>query len=950
MQTFNSSFQKHLVFLSFFFFIFSVNSQTNFSKNYTVKEGLAHDITYQMMKDSLGFIYIGTDNGISKFDGNTFLNIHNKNGSNYVIDFFQNEENSLVFCTWGSGLHQLNIKSKKIRNLQNTPLKISGIKPISDSLIYINNYNSNFSLYNYSKEKIERFHLYKHENKYFTDTIVRTNFQHMETEEVILDGKVILLADYKFHENELDKVLQFDIETKKISPLFPKIKQPIHSIFKSKETIYLSSKNSILKVENNEIKEQITFDLLKNKNIYDLQFYKNHFYFLVFDIEAGERKLYSYHLDSKKLSNISNLIGISSMISDFLIDEYDNIWISTYGEGIFYFKNSKNHFFGKEVFAEKELKEILFYENSFLIISPNNLYEFKNDAVLDKISLPYNGEKIQIDAKNQKLIVTSQISYKGKKYKNLIIQNAESKSFYFQHKDHEIVILKNQISIQKDGKEIQILSNNRKKRINHVLKEGNFLYVLYEFEGLVCYDLNSRKIKKQWNQFYDLETIKYVDFFISENVIWIATTKGLFKIEKEKILKIEGLANDNINDITIDSFGIVWVGNQSGLNVIKNEKTYEIGENALQKSSIISNILIHQNKVYATGNKGLFVYKNDEEFQPKNNFDLFIKQEKNIFYFKKINFLNQHDYIIQYQLDDSKKWNSIDNKLSKIDFKKLEAGSHKILFRFREISGDWKYGEKFEFQNDFSIYFKAIPVLLLFIFIALGLNYHKKRKLKKSFHQNIELKEELSSVRKNLAQDFHDELGNKIANISILSSMLEQEIDNNKDRNKIKKIKEESSDLYENVKNMIWLFNEENHTFNEVFFYLKDFGENLFEDSEMDFHTKIEETNFTYDSISLVKQIMLIFKEAMTNVLKHSEAKNVYFLAETTKNFIRISCIDDGKGFKIDELKRKNGLKNMRIRSEKMDAKLEIKSSEEIGTTIQLELEIEKINQKISLL
>ena len=42
--------------------------------HWTVNEGLAHDQVSCMLKDSFGFLWIGTPNGLSRFDGSTFKN------------------------------------------------------------------------------------------------------------------------------------------------------------------------------------------------------------------------------------------------------------------------------------------------------------------------------------------------------------------------------------------------------------------------------------------------------------------------------------------------------------------------------------------------------------------------------------------------------------------------------------------------------------------------------------------------------------------------------------------------------------------------------------------------------------------------------------------------------------------------------------------------------------
>ena len=48
--------------------------------NYSIKEGLPSNHVYRITQDYKGFIWIITDKGISKFDGNVFKNFTTKNG------------------------------------------------------------------------------------------------------------------------------------------------------------------------------------------------------------------------------------------------------------------------------------------------------------------------------------------------------------------------------------------------------------------------------------------------------------------------------------------------------------------------------------------------------------------------------------------------------------------------------------------------------------------------------------------------------------------------------------------------------------------------------------------------------------------------------------------------------------------------------------------------------
>src|SRR5438477_5644051 len=46
------------------------------SQHWTVNDGLAHDKVYCILKDANGFVWIGTEGGLSRFDGSTFKNFY----------------------------------------------------------------------------------------------------------------------------------------------------------------------------------------------------------------------------------------------------------------------------------------------------------------------------------------------------------------------------------------------------------------------------------------------------------------------------------------------------------------------------------------------------------------------------------------------------------------------------------------------------------------------------------------------------------------------------------------------------------------------------------------------------------------------------------------------------------------------------------------------------------
>ena len=81
-------------------------------------------------------------------------------------------------------------------------------------------------------------------------------------------------------------------------------------------------------------------------------------------------------------------------------------------------------------------------------------------------------------------------------------------------------------------------------------------------------------------------------------------------------------------------------------------------------------------------------------------------------------------------------------------------------------------------------------------------------------------------------------------------------------------------------------------------------------------------------------QILRVVQEALTNALKYSDADEI--IIYLTSNTVRVK--DNGIGFDVNYAmnKNSNGLKNMKVRLDKINAKLVVKSTKREGTDIKI--------------
>jgi ligand-binding sensor domain-containing protein/signal transduction histidine kinase len=78
-------------------------------RRYNVADGLAHDSITSLLEDSRGYLWIGTFEGLSRFDGNTFVSYDTDDGiGNYLVnDLAEDSQGRLWVATNGGGISLL---------------------------------------------------------------------------------------------------------------------------------------------------------------------------------------------------------------------------------------------------------------------------------------------------------------------------------------------------------------------------------------------------------------------------------------------------------------------------------------------------------------------------------------------------------------------------------------------------------------------------------------------------------------------------------------------------------------------------------------------------------------------------------------------------------------------------------------------------------------------------
>ncbi len=203
---------------------------------------------------------------------------------------------------------------------------------------------------------------------------------------------------------------------------------------------------------------------------------------------------------------------------------------------------------------------------------------------------------------------------------------------------------------------------------------------------------------------------------------------------------------------------------------------------------------------------------------------------------------------------------------------------------------------------------------------------------------------ELERVRKRIASDLHDDIGASLTQISLLSEVVRQRVDysNASVEEPLETIANSSRDLVDAMGDIVWAINPQKDHLSDLSRRMRSLASDVFTMSGTDF--RFSEPTGKDDlalGANLRREVFLIFKESVNNIVKHSAASfvEIEFKVGQAELFLRVR--DDGKGFDLNEDAEGHGLASMRSRSDDIGAALELISGAGGGTTITLRVPLD---------
>jgi ligand-binding sensor domain-containing protein/signal transduction histidine kinase len=196
----------------------------------------------------------------------------------------------------------------------------------------------------------------------------------------------------------------------------------------------------------------------------------------------------------------------------------------------------------------------------------------------------------------------------------------------------------------------------------------------------------------------------------------------------------------------------------------------------------------------------------------------------------------------------------------------------------------------------------------------------------------------LERVRSGIAMDLHDDMGASLARMAVISEVMKSNVSpaDLDSQLMLNDIAQTSRRLVDGMGDIVWSIDPRHQHLGDTVERLRDFAGGILEAKgiqwQLDAAPRALSVTF---SAAQRRQLYLIFKEAIHNIAKHSEARRASLKLSVELGTLRAEITDDGRGIRADD-GHGMGLRSMRSRAADLGGTLEILSATPQGTRITL--------------
>lgn len=669
--------------------------------NYTVNDGLPSNMVYCVAQDDRGFMWFGTDSGLSRYDGYEFINYSLEDGlpDTEILNFTKDSQNRIWFFTLNGRVGF--VRNDSIFSTKNTKwlreldfnARITSIEEV-DKKIYFTDRVGQFKIL--SGRRIQTF-----------DVGENGSLSICHCDDQI---NLILRSEHN------DGIYSIDKNSGKL-----KLETPFSRKLKATALTYpLCFKNSIYAFNHSFGSN----GLVRVKNLsfsYRPELPKNH----ILNIKVYNEELYLLTIDGILRSSDENSVfhkfSDLKFTSSIFFDQEDNIWYTSIKSGVHLEHSSKIKLDkrNRDISVISRIDDFLYVAHERTKISKKSaLGRYSEFQTFDK-ALAINF--IEKDPIGRILVGRSGGTYHHKE----ILVSGPARTIAFAD---SAIYVGSSGRVKEEGN-LSSLPYTITGNVSALYAVNKDSMLVGTDRGILVVDADSVSVKAAHKAFSDdsLLQIRINKITLQDDYLWIATGgNGLIRFsEKDGILQLskkDGLISNVIVDFIIHE-NAIWVATPKGVNKIADNDGQFVISTLDQSDGLnsyqIEGVEYFTDSIYLATDDGLYLIPADIDLTETSQFDLFIDKVWNgnsivstsVFdasaksiriLYKALVYRNHKSLTYQYQLNtegsvsDNEEW--LDTDLNEVNFLGLGPGKYSFLVRAKTKNSDWAEPVHYQFE------------------------------------------------------------------------------------------------------------------------------------------------------------------------------------------------------------------------------------------------------------
>lgn len=391
--------------------------------------------------------------------------------------------------------------------------------------------------------------------------------------------------------------------------------------------------------------------------------------------------------------------------------------------------------------------------------------------------------------------------------------------------------------------------------------------------------------------------------------IYVSTAKGVDRFDRvsgriRHYTTADGLVHGELQVGFADRLGRVWFGGPQGVSRLSPESNRTPQSPAVLITGVrIAGLPCRISAVGQKEVRGL-------ELQPGQNH---LRLD-----FVSLAFGDALRY--QFKLDSvGSEWSEPTEQRS-VEYAQLSPGTYRFLVRALTADGTLS-------GQPASVNFTVIaPVWRRWWFFALAASAAGLLAFT-AYRYRVEQLLELERVRTRIATDLHDDIGSSLSQISILSEVTQRRLKgaDSEITGPLSDIASISRELVDSMSDIVWAINPARDRFVDLALRMRHFATEQLElrSIHLQFHGPAEERDLPIDS-GTRREIFLIFKESIHNIVQHSGCTEVVVDLNISGGLLSLLIRDNGRGIPSDQTHQGHGLSSMCARAEAIGGSLEL--------------------------